>query len=310
MKMRVAQKLAATEDVACLVLKPEDGRELPGWAPGAHIDIRVGDFVRQYSLCSNPEQRQAWRLGVLAQPAGRGGSVAVSGVLEGDVVEVSEPRNNFAFVEAPRYLFLAGGIGITPILPMVQAAEQAGAEWRLVYGGRSREGMAFVEELAAYGDRVTLVPEDERGLIDLAGTLAWCDDATQVYSCGPEPMLAALEAAMENGVPGVLHLERFTPKELEGDAVDEPFEVEFVASGITRTIPADRSILDVAMEEGLDVFSSCEQGTCGTCVTAILSGRADHRDSLLTKAERERHEAMCICVSRAEPNSGPLCLDL
>ena len=308
--MRVAQKRAETADVVSLVLEREDGSEVPCWTPGAHVDICVADFVRQYSLCSAPAQRQAWRLGVLGQAAGRGGSVAVSGLNEGDVVEVSEPRNHFEFLESRRYLFVAGGIGITPILPMVQAAHDAGAEWRLVYGGRSRATMAFTEELAAYGDRVTLISEDEEGLIDLKATLARSDDETRIYACGPEPMLDALEVAMDRGVPGVLHLERFSPKTLADVPEDEPFEVEFVTSGISRTVPVGRSILEIAVEEGLDVFSSCEEGTCGTCVTSILSGCADHRDSLLTKAEQDRHDVMCICVSRAQPNSGPLCLDL
>jgi ferredoxin-NADP reductase len=310
MWMRVAHKRAETVDVVSLVLEREDGSEVPCWTPGAHVDIRIDDFVRQYSLCSVPAQRQAWRLGVLGQAAGRGGSVAVTGLNEGDLVEVSEPRNHFEFLEARRYLFVAGGIGITPILPMVRAANDAGAEWRLVYGGRARAAMAFTEELAAYGDRVTLIPEDEEGLIDLKTTLAWSDDETRIYACGPEPMLDALEVAMDRGVPGVLHLERFTPKTLANVPEDEPFEVEFVTSGISRTVPVGRSILEIAVEEGLDVFSSCEEGTCGTCVTSILSGCADHRDSLLTKAEQDRHDVMCICVSRAQPNSGPLCLDL
>jgi ferredoxin-NADP reductase len=310
MLMRVCQKRTEAENVISLVLEREDGGQVPCWTPGAHVDIRVADFVRQYSLCSVPAQRQSWRLGVLRQPAGRGGSEAVSGLNVGEVVEVSEPRNHFEFVESRRYLFIAGGIGITPILPMVHAAHQAGADWRLVYGSRSRAAMAFTEELAAYGDRVTLVSEDEKGFIDLDATLAWSDDETRIYACGPASMLDAIEAAMDRGVPGALHLERFAPKALARVPEDEPFVVEFVASGISRTVPVGRSILEIAEEEGLDVFSSCEQGTCGTCVTTILSGCADHRDSLLTKAEQDRNDVLCICVSRAQPNSGPLCLDL
>jgi ferredoxin-NADP reductase len=308
--MRVTRKRVEADNVVSLKLAREDGGPVPSWTPGAHVDILVGDFVRQYSLCSVPAQRETWRLGVLGHTAGRGGSVAVSGLNEGAVVEVSEPRNHFEFLEARRYLFVAGGIGITPLLPMVQAAHDAGAEWRLVYGGRSRTAMAFTEELAAYGDRVTLVPEDEAGLIDLNATLAWSDEETRIYACGPEPMLEALEMARSHDAPGVLHLERFSPKTLASVPENGSFEVEFVTSGISRTVPIGRSILEIAAEEGLDVFSSCEEGVCGTCVTQILGGRADHRDSLLTTTERERQDCLCICVSRAEPGSGPLRLDL
>lgn len=310
MLVRIRERRIEAQDVVSLVLECGDGAELPPWQAGAHIDLKISDdVVRQYSLCSLPAQRDCWRLGVLRQPEGRGGSEAVFALAEGALVEVSAPRNNFALVEAQRYLFVAGGIGITPVLPMIHAADTAGADWRLVYGGRSRKAMAFTQELARYGDRVELLPEDERGLIDLAAALAWCDDNTLVYACGPEAMLNAIETATIDNT-AALHLERFTPKAQGEGLADEPFEVEFVASGVSRVVPAGRSILSVAEEEGLPVFSSCEQGTCGTCVTAILSGRVDHRDSLLSATEREANEQLCICVSRAEPGSGPLRLDL
>ena len=196
-EVRVAAKDERAEGVVALTLKTLDGAPLPEWAPGAHVDLVLGGGVpnRQYSLCGDVADRGAYRLGILRDADGGGGSRHVHDRLAaGDVVRVRGPRNNFALVPSPRYLFIAGGIGITPILPMIAAAEAAGAEWRLVYGGRTRASMAFLDELAAYGDRVTVCPQDETGLLDLATLLGTPEPDTLVYCCGPEPLLAAVEA--------------------------------------------------------------------------------------------------------------------
>ena len=156
------------EGVVSLTLADPGGAQLPAWTPGAHIDLLLDDAVRQYSLCGTPGDQHSWRIAVLLDPDGRGGSRRVHETLQvGDQVAVRGPRNHFPLHSVPRYIFLAGGIGITPILPMVAAATEAGADWQLYYGGRSQASMAFLDELAPYGERVTLWPQDTRGLLPL-----------------------------------------------------------------------------------------------------------------------------------------------
>ena len=286
-----------------LRLEHPDGGDLPRWDPGAHVDLRLReDLVRQYSLCGDPADRSSWRVGVLREDAGRGGSEFVhTSLAEGSAVRVRGPRNHFSLKPSPAYVFVAGGIGVTPILPMVAAAEAAGAQWRLVYGGRTRASMAFVDELTtAFGDKVVVRPQDEGGLLDLDEALGRPRDGTFVYCCGPEPLLRAVEDRCRDGWPsGSLQVERFAPKEIAGPAFAGSFEVELATSGVTLTVPEDRSVLAVVEEAGVQVLSSCTEGTCGTCETAVLSGQVDHRDSLLTDSEREANDTMFICVSRA-----------
>ncbi|KOU78029.1 ferredoxin [Streptomyces sp. MMG1533] len=286
----------AADGVLSLTLRHPLGERLPAWEPGAHIDVVLGpELERQYSLCSDPDDRDAWRIAVLREPDGRGGSAHVHGQLgQGDKVRVRGPRNHFALKPAPRYRFVAGGIGITPILPMLAAAEAAGAEWTLLYGGRSRESMAFTGELGRYGDRVTIAPQDETGLLDLGSVLDEVPEDTLVYCCGPGPLLDAVEARCP---AGALHVERFQPKEQETGENTE-FEVELARSGRTLTVPVDVSVLDAVRSAGVEVLFSCTEGTCGTCETDVLDGTPDHRDSVLTDEEREAGETMLICVSR------------
>jgi ferredoxin-NADP reductase len=237
--------------VISLTMERIDGRPLPRWEPGAHIDLMLDrGLVRQYSLSSDPADRERWRIGVLREPRSRGGSEYVHNNLRsGSTVRVSTPRNNFPLRAAHSYLFIAGGIGITPVLPMISRAHAAGADWSLLYGGRSRTSMAFLDELAAYGDQVTVVPEDESGLLDLAGTLGEPRPGTHVYACGPEPLLQAIEANMSHWPEGSLHLERFAPKAAAaGNTEDHEFIVEFVNSDVTASVPVGKSILAVAEE--------------------------------------------------------------
>ncbi|MDQ1049988.1 PDR/VanB family oxidoreductase [Streptomyces sp. V4I2] len=286
----------AADGVLALTLRHPLGERLPDWEPGAHIDVVLGpELERQYSLCGDPGDRDTWRIAVLREPDGRGGSAHVHGQLgQGDKVRVRGPRNHFALRTAPRYRFVAGGIGITPILPMLAAAEAAGAEWTLLYGGRSRESMAFTEELGRYGDRVTIAPQDEAGLLDLGAVLDEVPEGTLVYCCGPGPLLDAVEA---RSPAGVLHVERFQPKE-QGSGENTEFEVELAQSGRTLTVPKDVSVLDAVRSAGVEVLFSCTEGTCGTCETDVLEGTPDHRDSVLSDEEREAGETMLICVSR------------
>ncbi|WP_369250554.1 2Fe-2S iron-sulfur cluster-binding protein [Streptomyces sp. R41] len=292
----VERRESAADGVLALTLRHPLGEELPSWEPGAHIDVVLGpDLERQYSLCGDPSDRRAWRVAVLREPDGRGGSSYVHEQLgQGDKVRVRGPRNHFALQPAPRYRFIAGGIGITPILPMLAAAEAAGAEWTLLYGGRTRDSMAFAEELSRYGDRVRIAPQDETGLLDLASVLAGVPEDTLVYCCGPGPLLDAVEEACPSGL---LHVERFQPK-VQESGQDREFEVVLERTGRTLTVPADASVLDTVRAAGVEVLYSCTEGTCGTCETDVLEGTPDHQDSVLTDEEREAGETMLICVSR------------
>ncbi|MFF5965410.1 PDR/VanB family oxidoreductase [Streptomyces collinus] len=292
----VQRREFAAEGVLALTLRHPLGEPLPAWEPGAHVDVLLGPGLeRQYSLCGDPADRSAWRIAVLREPAGRGGSAHVHEQLGEDAkVRVRGPRNNFRLEPAPRYRFVAGGIGITPILPMLAAAEAAGAEWTLLYGGRTRGSMAFGEELGRYGDRVTFAPEDETGLLDLPSVLDDVPEGTLVYCCGPGPLLDAVEARCPSGV---LRVERFRPKEQETGG-NTAFEVELARSGRTLSVAPDVSVLDAVRAAGVEVLYSCTEGTCGTCETDVLDGEPDHRDSVLTDDERAAGETMLICVSR------------
>ncbi|MCT7362734.1 PDR/VanB family oxidoreductase [Mycolicibacterium llatzerense] len=295
----VRSRELVADDCLALVLEKADGSALPSWQAGAHIDLALGNgLTRQYSLCGDPEDATQWRLGILREQAGRGGSAYLHDVVdEGCQLIAQGPRNHFPLVPADSYLFVAGGIGITPILPMIRAAEASQTPWRLLYGGRRQSSMAFVEELGRYGDRVQFRTQEEHGLLDLAGFLASGDSNATAYCCGPESLIAAMETTCgEAGVP--LHVERFAARPIDDTTVDTAFEVECAESGVTLMVPAGSSILDVVREAGIDVLSSCSEGTCGTCEVDIVSGVPDHRDSVLTPEERKAGESMMICVSR------------
>ncbi len=287
------------DGVVLLTLCHPAGDLVPEWEPGAHIDLVLADdLVRQYSLCGDPADRRTLQVAVLREPAGRGGSAYVHERLaEDDKVRVRGPRNNFPLVPARAYRFVAGGIGITPILPMLAAVD---APWQLTYGGRTRASMAFLDRLARYGDRVRVYPQDEFGLLDLDEALGPPDPDTAVYCCGPEPLLAAVEQRCAAWPADVLHIERFAAPVVDRVAgAFEAFEVELANSDRTLPVPADRSILQVLEEAGVPVLSSCREGTCGTCETGVLAGVPDHRDCLLTEAERAAGDVMMLCVSRS-----------
>ncbi|MGK5111400.1 MULTISPECIES: cytochrome P450 [unclassified Geodermatophilus] len=298
---RVVAKRPAADGVVTLTLREVGGAPLPRWEPGAHVDLVLdGAPTRQYSLCGDPADHSAYRLGILRDPDGRGSSLFVHDRLqEGDTVRVRGPRNNFPLVDSPRYLFIAGGIGITPILPMIRAAEAAGADWELAYGGRRRASMAFLDELARHGDRVTVHPQDEVGMLDLDGLLGEPRPDTRVYCCGPEPLLAAVEARCAAWPAGALHVERFAAKPLTEPVRSDTFEVVLAQSELTLPVPPERSILEVVEAAGVGVLSSCAEGTCGTCETGVLEGVPDHRDSVLSSEERGANDCMMICVSRS-----------
>jgi ferredoxin-NADP reductase len=285
------------DGVVTVTIRPAVGT-LPPWQPGAHVDLCLPGLTRQYSLCGDPGDRSAYRLGVLREPAGRGGSRYVHDQLRpGDRLAIAGPRNRFPLVEAARYRFIAGGIGITPLLPMVAELTARGADWTMVYGGRRRSSMAFGGELARYGARVALCPQDEMGLLDLDRVLE-VPDGTAVYCCGPEPLIAAAERVCA-ARPGVrLYRERFTP----AAGVDGPSaacEVYCADSGTTVRVRAGQSILDALIEAGVDVNYDCREGTCGTCELDVLDGEVAHRDSVYTPEQHGQLNVIFPCVSRA-----------
>ncbi|MEV5876646.1 PDR/VanB family oxidoreductase [Streptomyces sp. NPDC052101] len=263
-----------------------EGQDLPRWEPGAHLDLVLpSGLVRQYSLCGDPEDTSSYTVATRLVEDGRGGSREVhEQVREGMELEVRGPRNRFPLVGAESYLFVAGGIGITPLLAMVRTLPKD-ADWRLLYAGRDRASMPFLEEVEKLGlDRVTVVA----GRPDLDALEA--GEGTAVYCCGPEGLMAAVAARFPD-----VRLERFAPR-MSSDGNTE-FEVELRCSGRTLTVPADSTVLAAVRRELPDTAYSCEQGFCGTCQQRVLEGEVEHRDELLT--DEERADSMLICVSRA-----------
>lgn len=303
LSLTVSAKRSISADVVCVSLVHPDGEELPAWSPGAHIDLNLDDsLVRQYSLCGDIADRRQWDIGVLHRPDGRGGSEYIHRQLSvGDVVSVTGPRNNFELVVAPKYVLIAGGIGITPLISMVDQIGGSSADWSLAYIGRTLQSMAFVGHLTSrYPGRVSTFPKDQRRLTDVAGLLAGADAGTKIYACGPESLLRDIESAADAlGLSHMLHTERFQAKELPEGTVDTPFEVEFASSGVTAEVGAGTSILEVARSLGIPASFSCSEGTCGTCETVIVAGRADHRDAILSREEQKANETLMICVSRS-----------
>lgn len=307
----VSGRRAETDDVITLEFASVDGQPLPQWQPGAHIDVVLpGGMTRQYSLCGSPEDTSTWRIGVLREPDGRGGSRWLHDRAQpGTRLRAAGTRNHFAFDTASHYLFIAGGIGITPLLPMIAAAQARGAQWQLHYLGRRRAAMPFLPELAKYGDRVNVVARDEVERLDLRKILAQTDSPTHVYGCGPSRLLDALEESCSERPALTLHIERFCtePATLKRDT-DTQFDVELRATGTTITVPANGSVLQAVLDAGVYVASSCSEGTCGSCETDVIEGEVDHRDAVLSPEEKAANESMMICVSRAR--CGRLVLDL
>ncbi|WP_456844266.1 PDR/VanB family oxidoreductase [Cellulomonas sp. P5_C6] len=291
----VRARTTVADGVVALDLEPVNGRPLPPWTPGSHIDLLLGDGVeRQYSLCGDPADRGTYRVAVLREPDGRGGSVAAHALAVGDTLRLRGPRNHFAFSPDGPTVFVAGGIGITPVLSMLAAASTAGVDWTLHYAGRSRTTMAFVDRLVAdHPGQVQVYAADEGRRLDVSAVTA--GPAGQVFCCGPRRLLEAVEASAEPG--WAVHTERFEAREFGPPVWSQPFDVELALSGTTLTVPPGRSILEVVEDSGAVVVSSCRAGTCGSCETPVLEGVVEHRDSVIGPGGSGT--TMMICVSRA-----------
>jgi ferredoxin-NADP reductase len=298
------------EGVLVLELRSACADPLPRWTPGAHIDVLLpsGD-TRQYSLCGDPADQESWRIGVALDPAGRGGSRFIHDhVRAGATLTLSAPRNNFPLVDAESYLFIAGGIGITPLLPMIGAVEQAGRPWTLVYGGRTRRSMPFVDQLLALdGSKVRVQPRDEFGLLDLGSILSAEVPGLAVYCCGPEGLISEAENLCRDWRMGTLHRERFGPGSFLQKA-EGAFTVELARSGTYVDVQPDQGVLDALEELGCSIPNSCRAGICGACLVTVLSGVPEHNDCILTDEQRAANTMMLPCVSRSK--SDVLVLDL
>ncbi len=313
--MRVVARRPVAQDIVELRLAPADGRPAPRWQPGAHIDIACGDtgLSRQYSLVGDPQDPSALVVAVLRDPASRGGSAWVHAQLrEGDLVQVRGPRNHFRFDESARRLvFVAGGIGITPIIAMARRAQALGIDYVLHYCGRSRATMAYAAELAAlHGERLRLHVGDEGGRADVAALLGPARSDTQVVACGPQRLLDALADACASWPADALRVEHFhaAPGTLD-PAREQAFEAECRDSGLVVRVAADTSLLDALRAANIDVPSDCGEGLCGSCEVRVLAGAVDHRDVVLTRAERAAGDRLMACCSRAAAG-GRLVLEL
>ncbi|RUQ98352.1 oxidoreductase [Labedella endophytica] len=284
-------------DIVSIELAGPRGEPLPPWEPGAHIDVQlVTRQQRQYSLCGDPADRSTYRIAVLREEFSRGASMYVHDYLRvGRTVHAGTPRNLFPLLSSERYLLLAAGIGITPILPMARALAERGAHWSLNYAVRDGAQFPFQAELDALGDRVTVNAPDRAGRLDLAQFLAEPRPGTAVYCCGPARFTDAVEEAMAAWPRGGLHLERFEPK-IGVTRPNEPFTVRCVRSEVTVDVPAELSMLKALEIAGVAVPGSCLRGVCGSCAVTVLGGEPEHRDSLTSD---EHSATMYPCVSRS-----------
>lgn len=299
---------ALAKDIRSYELVDPDGGSLPPFTAGSHLDFHLpGGLVRQYSLCNNPAERHRYVIAVLRETDGRGGSVVMHDrVGEGDRVEIGGPRNNFPLAEqeAARHVLLAGGIGVTPMMAMVDRLQAMGAEFVMHYCTKSPEHTAFRDQLAALcADGRVQIHHDggnpANGL-DIARTLASPTAGTHLYYCGPGGFMSAAKEASEAWPKGTVHFEYFSVDEAVVEAAPPPggFEVRIASTGATFFVPADRSIVQVLADNGIEVETSCESGLCGTCITRYLEGDVDHRDMVLD--DDEQAEYLTACCSRAK----------
>lgn len=296
----VTGKTLIADGVCRLELARTDARPLPLWEPGAHIELDLASGMRRaYSLCGDPADRTKYVIAVLREGASRGGSNQVHDALElGGTVHVHHPRNDFPLVDADRYLFLAGGIGITPIMPMIARAAESGIDWRLHYGGRDRSSMAFLDDLEArYGSRVRPYVEAAQYLLPVEQLLQEATAGTAIYGCGPLPMMDALEARHGTTTGTSLHIERFRGREPAPAVPPQGYEVVAARTGTAVRVQPGCSVLQALRSAGIGLPSSCEEGICGTCESRVLEGVPDHRDSFLTDQERSSNLTMLVCVS-------------
>jgi ferredoxin-NADP reductase len=297
------------DGVISLELAAPDGRELPPFEPGSHIDLHLpSGTMRQYSLCSDPAARSYYRVAIRAVSGGLSSQFVHRKLRPGEMLAVSQPRNNFPLVDAQNYIFVAGGIGITPLMPMMRQLSARKKPWTLLYCIRSDDAAPFLSELRALGGEIAMHSTAAGTRLDAVQRLGTPQQDTAVYCCGPERLMLAVEEATAGWPEGSVHFEWFAPRSRPADESSGNFEAVCQGSGITVTVAADKSLLEALNDAGIPLPCSCQQGICGTCEVRVLAGEPDHRDSILSQAERAANETMMACVSRAR--SPRLVLDI
>lgn len=306
MKLKVIDKQQLSPRVVGLTLGYENVTEtLPAWDPGAHIQLTLNtqkeEFFRQYSLCSSHHDLNTWQIAILREQAGRGGSQYIHEQVQiGDEIEVGQPKNHFSFKKDQHCVFIAGGIGITPIIAMLREAVEQNLDWRLIYLAQKESDFIFKQELdqLTQQDRIYFHASDDKGFFDLEHYLSQFNAKTTIYSCGPQGLLDALEQLQKKHT-WKLVLERFAVNVSEETKTGKSFDVTLQKSGKRIHVLETETILDALKREGVKVTCSCQSGTCGTCETVVISGVPEHRDFVLSEEERELNETMMICISRA-----------
>jgi ferredoxin-NADP reductase len=301
LQVRLRALIWEAPGVLSLQLTAADGGPLPAFEPGAHIDLKLPNgALRQYSLCGDPNDTSHYRLGIRAISGGLSSTFVHKALRPGELLTVSMPRNNFPLVEAKHYIFVAGGIGITPFIPMMREASAKRRPWTLIYCNRRNEDAPFLAEIRTLGGEISLHSSEAGSRLDVAKRFGTVEKDATIYCCGPESLMTAVEEATKEWPEGSVHFEWFAPRSRASDEADGSFEVVCQASGITVTVPANKTILEVLGENGIEVPRSCEQGVCGTCELRVISGEVDHRDSILSSSERAASATMMVCVSRAK----------
>lgn len=309
----VADVRAEAKDVITLELRPIGGGELPSFTPGAHLDLHLPNgLMRNYSLTNDWRERNRYVIGVGRAADSRGGSSYVhNSIRAGAQLKISPPRNNFPLNEnSASFLFIAGGIGITPIMSMVRWCEANEKPWRLIYAARSRQRTAFYEDLCALAaDRIHFHFDDESGqVLDVAQAISSWSEGESIYCCGPAPLMEAVKALTEHLPSESVRFEWFTVPESDQPHESNSFTVRLERSDVEFEVPENKSILEVLEEHGFEIPFSCREGLCGTCVTNVCAGEPDHRDYVLSDEERESGKMMTVCCSRSK--SSVLTLDL
>ena len=305
--VKVVNKVQEAEEIVSLELASIDGKPLPSFSAGAHIDVYIRDgLIRQYSLLNDSAEQHRYVIGVLRDPESRGGSIAVHDeIKQGDTIQISSPKNHFELVQAKRTLLFAGGIGVTPILCMARRLSHIGADFEMHYNSRTPERMAFRDAIgkSPFADKVHFHFDngDDSQKLDLAPLLANPQPDTHLYVCGPTGYIDfVVNTAKQAGWPSDhVHLEYFGAAEVDTSG-DTSFEVKIASTGQVFTIPPDKRITQVLDDEGVFIPVSCEEGVCGTCLTRVLEGTPDHRDLYLTDAEHEANDQFTPCCSRSK----------
>lgn len=300
-QVRVKSITWESPSVLSLILTPIDKGLLPTFGPGAHIDLRLpGGAVRRYSICSSHQDASRYRIGVREVSGGISSGFIHRKLRVGDIVEISDPRNKFPFDLSKRYLFIAGGIGITPLLPMIKEARNQGSEWKLLYCNRRLTEAPFLDEILALHGDVHLHTSELGTRLDVSELMKEVRSDTLVYCCGPNELMTAVEAAAAHWPINTVRFEWFTPRTRSGDESSDYFEVYCKRSDKAVHVRSDQTIIDALSAAGIEVAKSCEEGICGTCEVKVFEGDVDHRDSILSPLEKATNGTMMICVSRAK----------